>query len=67
MPRRIFTEEFKKESVHLSNKQDLMFAKESCNLDIDPKSLKSWVALYAPGALRDSLGVTKLNPDQLRI
>ena len=67
MPRRIFTEEFKKEAVRLFKEQDLTLAEVSRNLGIDPKSLKSWVTLYDAGALKGSLGVTKLNPDQLRI
>jgi len=67
MPRRIFTEEFKKEAVRLFKEQDLTLAEVSRNLDIDAKSLKSWVALYDAGTLKGSLGVTKLNPDQLRI
>ena len=67
MPRRIFTEEFKKEAVRLFKEQDLTLAEVSRHLDIDPKSLKSWVTLYDAGALKGSLGVTKLNPDQLCI
>ena len=67
MPRRIFTEEFKKEAVRLFKDQDLTLAEVSRNLDIDQKSLKSWVALYDAGAFKGSLGVTKLSPDQLRI
>jgi transposase-like protein len=39
----------------------------SRNLGIDPKSLKTWVALYDAGVLRETLGVTKLSPTQLRI
>lgn len=67
IPRRIFTEEFKKEAVRLFKEQDLTLAEVSRNLGIDPKSLKSWIALYDAGALKGSLGVTKLSPDQLRI
>ena len=67
MPRRIFTEEFKKEAVSLFKEQDLTLAEVSRHLDIDPKSLKSWVTLYDAGRLKGSLGVTKLSPDQLRI
>ena len=67
MPRRIFTEEFKKEAVRLIKEQDLTLAEVARNLDIDPKSLKFWVKLYDAGALKGSLGVTKLTPDQLRI
>lgn len=67
MPRRIFTEEFKKEAVRLFKEQDLTLAEVSRNLDIAPKSLKSWLKLYDAGALKGSLGVAKLTPDQLRI
>jgi transposase len=67
MPRRIFTEEFKKEAVRLFKEQDLTLAEVSRNLDIAPKSLKSWLKLHDAGALKGSLGVTKLTPDQLRI
>ena len=44
VPRRIFTEEFKKEAVRLFKQQDLTLAEVSRNLDIAPKSLKTWVA-----------------------
>lgn len=67
VPRRIFTEEFKKEAVRLFKQQDLTLAEVSRNLDIAPKSLKTWVALYDTGALKASIGVAKLSPDQLRI
>ena len=49
MPSRIFTEEFKKEAVRLLKQQGLTLAEVSHNLDIAPKSLKTWMALY--GAL----------------
>lgn len=65
--RRIFTEEFKKEAVRLFKQQDLTLAEVSRNLDIAPKSLKTWVALYDAGTLKASIGVAKLTPDQLRI
>ena len=39
----------------------------SRNLDIVPKSLKTWLALYDAGTLKASIGVAKLTPDQLRI
>lgn len=67
IPRRIFTEEFKKEAVRLFKEQDLTVAEISRNLDIAPKSLKTWLALYDAGSLKGSLGVTKLSPEQLRI
>ena len=67
MPRRIFTEEFKKEAVRLFKQQDLTLAEVSLNLDIAPKSLKAWVTLYDAGSLKGSIGVARLTPDQLRI
>lgn len=67
VPRRIFTEEFKKEAVRLFKQQDLTLAEVSRNLDIAPKSLKTWMALYDAGTLKASIGVAKLTPDQLRI
>ena len=67
VPRRIFTEEFKKEAVRLFKQQDLTLAEVSRNLDIAPKSLKTWVALYEAGTLKASIGVAKLTSDQLRI
>ena len=67
LPRRIFTEEFKKEAVRLFKQQDLTLAKVSRNLDIAPKRLKTWVALYDIGKLKSSIGVAKLTPDRLRI
>ena len=39
MPRRIFTEEFKKEAVRFFKQQDLTLAEVSRNLDIAPKSV----------------------------
>ncbi len=67
IPRRVFTEEFKKEAVRLFKEKGLTLAEVGRNLDINPNSLKSWVALHDAGALRGGLGVTKLTPDQLRI
>ena len=64
VPRRIFTEEFKKEAVRLFKQQDLTLAEVSRNLDIAPKSLKTWVALYEAGTLKASIGVAKLTSEQ---
>lgn len=57
VPRCIFTETFKKEAILLFKEQDLTLAEVSRNLDIAPKSLKTWVTLYDAGALKASLGV----------
>lgn len=67
MPRRIFTEEFKKEAVRLFKEQDITIAEVSRNLDIAPKSLRTWLSQYDAGSLKGSLGVGKLTPEQLRI
>jgi transposase len=67
IPRRIFTEEFKKEAVRLFQEQDLTVAEVSRNLDIAPKSLRTWLSQYDAGSLKGSLGVGKLTPEQLRI
>ena len=71
VPRRIFTEAFKKEAVRLFKQQDLTLAEVSRHLDIAPKSLKTWGlyvgALYEAPTLKASIGVAKLTSDQLRI
>lgn len=67
IPRRIFSEEFKKEAVRLFKEQGLTVAEVSRNLEIAPKSLRTWLSQYDAGALKGSLGVDKLTPDQLRI
>ena len=67
IPRRIFTEAFKKEAIRLHKEQGLTRAEVSRNLEISPKSLKAWMLLYEAGTLKGTLGVTKLTPDQLRI
>lgn len=67
IPRRIFTEEFKKEAVRLFKEQGLTVAEVCRNLEIAPKSLRTWLSQYDTGSLKGSLGVDKLTPDQLRI
>ena len=67
VPRRIFTEAFKKEAVRLFKQQHLMLTEVSRHLGIAPKSLKTWGALYEAGTLKASIGVAKLTSDQLRI
>ena len=61
VPRRIFTEEFKKEAVRLFKQQDLTLAEVSRNLDIVPKSLKTWFALYDAGTLKASMVLPSLH------
>lgn len=61
IPRRIFTEEFKKEAVRLVQSEGLTMAEAARKLDVAPKSLKTWISLQQQGTLKASLGVTKLS------
>ena len=45
IPRHIFTEEFKKEAVRLAESESLTMAEAARQLDIAPKSLKTWISL----------------------
>lgn len=67
IPRRIFTEEFKKEAVRLVASEGLTMAEAAQKLDVAPKSLKTWLAQSKQGTLTGSLGVAKLSTEQLRI
>ena len=60
IPRRIFTEEFKKEAVRLVQSEGLTLAEAGRNLDISPKSVKTWLAQYEQGTLTGSLGVATI-------
>ena len=46
IPRRIFTEEFKKEAVRLVQSEGLTMAEVAKKLDVAPKSLKTWITLH---------------------
>jgi len=67
IPRRIFTEEFKREAINLIAEQGLTLAEASRKLDVDSKSLRTWRDQQARGQLKASLGASKLTPDQQRI
>ena len=67
IPRRIFTEEFKREAIKLATDQGLTLAEASRKLDIAPKSVKTWIDQQARGELKPSLGAGKLTVDQQRI
>ena len=67
IPRRIFTEKFKKEAVRLVKSEGLTLAEAGRKLEVAPKSLKTWIALQQQGALTGSLSVAKLSAEQLRI
>ena len=67
IPRRIFTEEFKREATKLVTEQGLTMAEAGKKLDIATKSLRTWVAQLERGELKASLGASKLTTDQQRI
>ena len=67
IPRRLFTEEFKREAIKLVTEQHLNVAAASRQLDVDPKSIRSWIAESERGELKATLGAAKLTADQQRI
>ena len=67
IPRRIFTEEFKREAIKLVTEQGLTMAEAGRKLDIATKSLRTWVEQLERGQLKASLGASKLTVDQQRI
>ena len=64
IPRRIFTEEFKREAIKLVTEQGLTMAEAGRKLDIATKSLRTWVGQRERGQLKASLGASKLTADQ---
>jgi hypothetical protein len=44
IPRRLFTEEFKREAIKLVTEQHLNVAAAGRQLDVAPKSIRSWIA-----------------------
>ena len=42
--RRLFTEEFKREAIKLVTEHNLNIAQAGRQLDIDPKSIRAWIA-----------------------
>ena len=67
IPRRIFTEEFKREAIKLITDQGLTRAEAGKKLDVSTKSLRTWMDQQTRGELKPSLGATKLTADQQRI
>lgn len=67
IPRRLFTEEFKREAIKLVAEQNLNIAQAGRQLDIDPKSIRAWIAQAEGGELKATLGAAKLTADQQRI
>lgn len=67
IPRRLFTEEFKRGAIKLVTEQHLNAAAAGRQLDVAPKSIRSWIAEAERGELKATLGATKLTADQQRI
>ncbi len=67
VPRRLFTEEFKKEAIKLVKEQHFTIVEAGRQLDIDPKSVRTWITQSERGELKCTLGATKLTGDQQRI
>ena len=67
IPRRVFTEEFKREAIKLVLAQGLTVAEASRKLDVATKSLRTWIRQQEHGELKSSLGATKLTAEQQRI
>ena len=67
IPRRLFTEEFKREAIKLVTEQHLNASQAGRQLDIDPKSIRLWIVQSKRGELTGTLGVAKLTADQQRI
>ena len=67
IPRRVFTAEFKREAIKLVMEQGLTMAEASRKRDVDTKSLRTWMEQHERGALKASLGASKLTADQQRI
>ncbi len=66
IPRRVFTEEFKREAIGLVE-QGLTVGEAARKLDVSTKSINTWTKQQANGELKASLGASKLTPEQLRI
>ena len=67
IPRRLLTEEFKREAVKLVTEHLLNVAATGRQLDVAPKSIRSWIAEAERGELKATLGASKLTADQQRI
>ena len=67
IPRHLLSEEFKREAIKLVTEQHLNVAAAGRQLDVDPKSIRSWIAQSERGELKTTLGASKLTADQQRI
>ena len=60
IPRLLLSEEFKREAIKLVTKQHLNVAAAGRQLDVDPKSIRSWIAQSERGELKATLGASML-------
>ena len=67
IPRRLFTEAFKREAIRLVTEQQMNVAAAGRQLDVAPKSIHSWIAESERVELKATLGAAKLTADQQRI
>ena len=67
IPCRLFTEEFKREAIKLVTEQHINPAAAGLQLDIDPKSIRAWIAQAERGELKATLGASNFTADQQRI
>ena len=67
IPRRLLSEEFKKEAIKLVTEQSLNVVQAGRQLDIDPKSIRALIAQSGRSELKATLVATKLTADQQRI
>lgn len=67
IPRCLFTEEFKREAIRFVTEHHLNVAAAGRQLDVAPKSIRSWIEEAEGGELKASLGASKLTADQQRI
>ena len=58
IPRRVFTEEYKREAIKLVLEQGLTVVEVSRKLNIATKSLRTWIGQQERGQLKSSLGAT---------
>ena len=63
IPRRIFTEDFKREAIKSVTEQ-LNIAAVGRQLDVDPKSIRACMGHAKFGDLKATLGAKKLSADQ---
>ena len=64
---RLLTEEFKREAIKLVTEHHLNPAAAGRQLDVAPKSIRSWIAASERSERKATLGASKLSADQQHI